>query len=138
MAHRCFGEQGQGGVVVHFARRHKHAAMAVAHVFAQADVSDDVKLGPAVLEQTHGLLHDAVFGVSAGGVFVLEFGNAEKNDGFQARIHGLFHLLFQLCKAELELAGHGAYFFTKTLVVSFHNEIGHDAVFNQKGRGFAY
>ena len=80
--------------------------MAVAHIFAQAHVGDDVELGPAVLDQAHGLLHDAVFGVCAGGFFVFGFGYAKQDEGFKAGINGLFHLFFQLGEAELILSGH--------------------------------
>ena len=138
MAYGCLGQQWQCGIIEHFAAGHENAAVAVLHVFAQAYVGDDIEFGPAVLDHTHGLLHDAVFVIRARGVFVLEVRNAKQDNGLEARIHGFFHLFFQLGKAELELAGHGADFFAKALVFSFHHKVGHDQVFNKQGGGFAH
>ena len=137
MTHGGFGQQGQGGVVEYRAVGHEHAAVAVAHVFAETDVGDDQQLGPALFEQAHGLLHNAVFSIGSAGLFVLNGRNAEQDHGREARIHGLGHLLFQLLQAELVLAGHGGNFFTQARVCGFHHKIGHDQVFAQEGRSFA-
>ena len=61
-----------------------HAAVAVAHVFAKADIGDDEQLGAFGLDRADGLLHDAVFGVGAGSGFVLFVRDAEEEDGLQA------------------------------------------------------
>ena len=132
MADGGLGQQGQGGIVEHHAAGGQHAAMAVAHVFAQADVGDDVEVWPAVLETAHGFLHDAVFGIRAGGLFILPRRDAEEDDGLEAVVHGLFHLFFQLAEGKLILAGHGRDLLAEGLVVRFHHEIGHDEIFGQQ------
>ena len=43
--------------------------MAVLHVFAKANVGDDQQSRQFLFQQAHGLLHDAVGGVSAGGAW---------------------------------------------------------------------
>ena len=138
MAHGGLGQQFQGGVVEHRAAGGQDAAVAVAHVFAQADVGDDVERGPAMLEAAHGFLYDTVLGIGAAGLFVLLGRDAEKDHGLQAVIHGLFHLLFQLGQRQLVLAGHGADLLTEGLVLGLHHKIGHDEVFGQQGRGLAH
>lgn len=138
MAHGGLGQQFQGGVVEHRAAGGQDAAVAVAHVFAQADVGDDVERGPAMLEAAHGFLYDTVLGIGAAGLFVLLGRDAEKDHGLQAVIHGLFHLLFQLGQRQLVLAGHGADLLAEGLVLGLHHKIGHDEVFGQQGRGLAH
>ena len=61
-----------------------HAAMAVAHVFAEANIGDHEQLGAFGLDRANRLLHDAIFGVGAGSRFILFRRNAEKKDGLQA------------------------------------------------------
>lgn len=138
MAHGGPGQQFQGGVVEHRTAGGQDAAVTVAHVFAQAHVGDDVERGPAMLEAAHGFLYDAVFGVGAAGLFVLHGRDAEEDNGLQAVIHGLFHLLFQLGQRQLVLAGHGADLLAEGLVFGLHHKVGHDEVFGQQGRGLAH
>ena len=138
MADGRLGQQGQRGIIEHRAVGHQHAAVAVAHVFAEADVGDDDELGPALLEAAHGLLHNAVLGVGRAGFFIFFSRNAEEQHGHQARVHGLFHLLFQFSQRELVLAGHGSHFLAEGCVFGFHHKIGHDQVFHQQGRSFAH
>ena len=42
------------------------AAVAVAHVFAEANIGDDEQLGAFGFDRADGLLHDAVIGIGAG------------------------------------------------------------------------
>ena len=73
MAGGSFGQQFQGGVVQDFCAPFvlvNDAAMSVRHVFAQAHIGDDQQVGQFLLQQTDGLLDDAVRGISAGRLVV--------------------------------------------------------------------
>ena len=83
------------------------AAMAVLHVFAQADIGDDEQLGQLLLQQPHGLLDDAVGGVGAGGFGVFAVGNAEQQHGRHAQLVRAGRLAQQFIRRKLEHAGHG-------------------------------
>ena len=48
-----------------------HAAMAVAGVFAQANVGDHSQIRRLLFYLPDGVLNDAVFGVSFSGMFIL-------------------------------------------------------------------
>ena len=61
-----------------------HAAMAVLHVFAQADVRDDQQRRQFLFQQPRRLLDNAIFRVSAGSLRILFVGNAEQQDGGNA------------------------------------------------------
>ena len=61
-----------------------HAAMAVAHVFAEANVRDDEQLRTFGLDRADGLLHHAILGVGAGGLLVLFVRDTEEEDGLQS------------------------------------------------------
>ena len=50
------------------------AAMAVAHVFAQADIGQHQQLRQILFQQPNRLLDDAVAGISARGLFILRSG----------------------------------------------------------------
>src|SRR6185312_11471673 len=84
-----------------------NAAVAVFHVFAEADVGDDEQFGQFLFEQADGLLGDAVGGISAGGFGVFFVRNAEEQNGGHAgfvRGGGVAH---NFVGRELEHAGHG-------------------------------
>ncbi len=85
-----------------------YAAVAVAHVFAQADIGDDEELGTFGLDCADRMLHDAIFGVSAGGGFILFVRDAEKKDGLQAGGLGAGGLRCDLAWRELIDPGHAA------------------------------
>ena len=88
MADSRLGEQVQGGIVLHLAGRVDQAAMAVAGVFAQADVGDDEQFRIGLLEAGHGLLHDAVGGVGPAADRVFFLRQPEKHDRAQSLVHG--------------------------------------------------
>ena len=81
--------------------------MAVLHVFAQADVRDDQQFRQFLFQQPHGLLDDAVFGVSAGSLRVLFVGNAEQQNGGNAERMGARRLAHDFIRRQLADAGHG-------------------------------
>ncbi len=83
------------------------AAMAVRHVFAQADVGDDQQFRQFLFEQAHGLLDDAVGGISAGGLGVLGIRDAEQQNGGHAEFMGAGGVADQFIGRKLENAGHG-------------------------------
>ena len=58
--------------------------MAMAHVFAEADVGNDQQFGQFLFQEPNGFLDDAVSGVGAGGFLVFLVGDAEEKDGGHA------------------------------------------------------
>lgn len=86
-----FGEELEGGVILDGpvgAFFFDNAAVAVAHVFAEADVGNDEEIGEFLFEEADGLLDDAIFGVGPGGFGVFGFGDAEEEDGADAVLEG--------------------------------------------------
>ena len=81
--------------------------MAVAHVFAEADIGHDDQIRQFLFQQSHRLLHDAVAGVGAGGLFILGVGNAEEQDGGHSQGVRPPGFLGRLVGRELKDAGHG-------------------------------
>ena len=75
------GQQRQCRIIVHSPALvpPDDAAMAVAHVFAQADICKHQQFGQFLLQQPRRLLHDAVGRISARSLFILPFGNPEQN-----------------------------------------------------------
>ena len=106
VAHGHLGEQLEREVVDDLAVLH-HAAVAVVHVLAQADVGDHDQLGHLVLDGADGELHDAFGVVGAAGRRVLVRGDAEQQDGRDAEPLDLAHLGQQVADRELVAAGHG-------------------------------
>ena len=86
----------------------RDAAMAVAHVFAQANIRDHDQLGASGFDRADGLLHDAVFRVSAAGLFVFVARNAEEQHGLQAEIVGALRFIGHFRERELKNARHTA------------------------------
>ena len=84
-----------------------NAAMAVLHVFAQADVGDDQQRRQFLFQQPHGLLDNAVFRVSAGGLRVLFVGNAKEQNRRHAEGVGARRFADDFIRRKLEHAGHG-------------------------------
>jgi hypothetical protein len=104
-------EKFEGGVVQDFGVRavaFDDAAMTVAHVFAEANVGNDEEFRQRFFQRANCLLNDAVAGVSAGGLFVFGFRNAEKNYGAHAGFEGGFGFAEDFIDGKLENAGHGA------------------------------
>ena len=64
----------------------RNAAMAMAHVFAQANIGDCDQLRTFRLNGSESFLNDSIFRVSAAGVFVLVFWNPEKQDRLEPEI----------------------------------------------------
>ena len=98
VGHGGSGQQVERGVVEHATCAVAFAdqpAVAVRGVFAQTHVGNHHQIGPVFLEQTHGPLHNAVFGVSSAAPGIFGCGDAEQQHGFEARAHGLAHLFFQ-------------------------------------------
>ncbi len=74
MTGRSASQQFQRGIVQYrdgFASPLYDAAMAVLHIFAQADVCDDKQFGQLALEQLDRLLDDTIGRVRSGGFGVL-------------------------------------------------------------------
>ena len=63
-----------------------HAAMAVAHVFAKADIGDDDQLGALRLDRADRLLHDAVLRVSRRRLLVLLLRECQRAGRLAARV----------------------------------------------------
>ena len=89
------------------ALRPDNAAMAVFHVFAQADVGDDQQRRQFLFQQPDGLLDNAVLRVSAGGPGVLFVGNAKKQNGRHADGVGARRFADDFIRRKLEHSGHG-------------------------------
>ncbi len=86
MGERGFDEQRDALVIQNVemvAVDPRDAAMAVAHVFAEADIRNDEQLGTFGLDRTNRFLHDAILGVGAGCLLVLFVRDAEEDDGLQ-------------------------------------------------------
>jgi hypothetical protein len=84
-----------------------YAAVAVFHVFAEADVGDDEEVGQFLFEQAHGLLDNAVDGVGAGGFGVFFVGNAKEQNGGHTGGVGVGGVAEEFVGRELKDAGHG-------------------------------
>jgi hypothetical protein len=107
------GEQVEGGVVFDrpsFTGFRDDAAVAVAGVFAQADVGDEDEFlrGRGLLDGAQSLLHDAVFIPCAGALLVLGFGQAEEEQAAEAQSCRFFCFADGFIDGEVEDAGHGA------------------------------
>ena len=87
--------------------RRPHAAMAVAHVFAQAHVRDDEQRRQFLFQQPHRLLHDAVLGVSAARLLIFFIGNAEEQNRRHAERVRRRRLAHNFIRRQLKHAGHG-------------------------------
>ncbi len=105
--HRGLRQPLERGIVLHFAI-HNQSAMAVAGVFAIADVGHHQQLRDFALHRADGLLHDAVIGISARCDLVLGLGNAEQNHAADAELVRLFAFVHQLVHRKLRVPGHGA------------------------------
>src|ERR1035441_8658651 len=77
--------------------------MAVLHIFAQANVSDNQQLGQFLLEQAHGLLDDAIGGIGAGSFGIFAMWNTEE----QNRGHAKFMSPGRLAQEFVRVAGLG-------------------------------
>ena len=86
-----------------------HAAMAVAHVFAQAHVRDDEQRRQFLFQQPHRLLHDAVLRVSAARLRILFVGNAEQQNRRHAERVRRRGLAQNFIRRQLKHAGHGVH-----------------------------
>ena len=99
-------QQFQRRVVQNFSTRHD-AAMAMHHVFAQADVGDDQQRRQFLFQQPDGLLHDAVLRISARGLPVLLAGDAEQQNRRNAEGVGAGRFADQFIRRKLKDPGHG-------------------------------
>ena len=88
-----------------------HATVAVAGVFAQADVGDEHELfaGGRLLEGAETLLDDAVVVPCAGGLFVLGVGQAEEQEAANAELRGFFGFAKGFIDGKIEHSGHGTH-----------------------------
>lgn len=80
--------------------------MTVAHVFAKTDIGDDEERWQFLFQQTHGLLHDAVASVSAGGFVIFFTGNTKKQNRRHTQRVGAAGFAQQFIGRKLEDAGH--------------------------------
>ena len=85
-----------------------HATMAMAHVFAQANVGHDNELAAARFDRADGFLDDAVFGVGATGLFVFLPRNSKEQDRLKPQVLGAFCFVRDFAGRELKNAGHAA------------------------------
>src|SRR2546421_5768677 len=129
--HRGTREQLEGRIVAHRTVL-DHAAVAVARVFAEADVGDDEQVRHGVLHRAHGLLHDAVIGVGLGAARILLRRNTEEQYAGDAHAGGILAFLDQLIHGEAVLAGHGCDRLSHAAAV--HDEQGIDEVVDRQRR----
>ncbi len=79
-----------------------YSTVAVAHVFAQADIGDGNERRTFRFDGSQRFLHNAVFGISGAGLFVFLFGNPEKKDGLQTEILNALCFINNLLQGELK------------------------------------
>ncbi len=86
------------------------AAVAVAGVFAEADVGDEHELlrSGGLPDGAQTLLHDSVFVPGARGLLVFGVGQTEEQKAAQAEACGFFSFAYGFIHGEIEDAGHGA------------------------------
>src|SRR5436190_1368770 len=82
------------------------AAMAVAHVFAQANIGDYDQFRASSLDGADGLLHDAVVGIGRFRLIVLLVWNTEKQDGLESQIVGPLRFVGHFREGQLENPRH--------------------------------
>ena len=104
--HRGFRQPLERGIVLDFAIDHQ-SAMAVTGVFAIADIGHHQQFRNFALQGAHGLLDDAVVGISAGSQLILGFWNAEQNHAADAERVRLGAFGNQPVDGKLRVAGHG-------------------------------
>ena len=106
-------EQIERGIVVDFeavAAFDNHAAVAVAGVFAKADVGDEDQLfgGAGSADGAQRPCCTMPFRPGAGALLILAFRQAEKQQATQAEAGGFFSFANRFIDREIEDAGHGA------------------------------
>ena len=82
MARRRSGQQFEGRIVLHaagFIPGLDYSAVAVRHVFAEADIRDDEQFRERAFQFANGPLDNAVSRVGAGGPGILRIRNAKEN-----------------------------------------------------------
>src|SRR5216684_7256745 len=84
----------------------RHAAMAVAHVFAKTNVRDHHHIGTLSFNRADRFLHNAVFGISGARSFVLLSWYAEKQHTLQTKRMRAFYFLGDFCRRQLKNPGH--------------------------------
>src|ERR1022692_1472416 len=82
------------------------AAVAMAHVFAQANIRDHDQLGASGFDRSDGLLHDAVFRIRGCCLLVFLLRNAEEQYGLQSQIVGALRFVGYFRERELKNARH--------------------------------
>ena len=110
MADGLFGQAGECGIVVHIqpvGGFHHGSAVAVAGVFAEAEVGDDDQLRGTFFNQPDGLLDNPVVVAAdlAGVVFFV--GDTEDQNGWNFQADHLIHNFVESVEGPLELAWHG-------------------------------
>ena len=78
MRHGGFRQPLERGIILDFAIDNQ-SAMAMTGVFAIANIGHHQQFWNFAFQCAHGLLDDAVVGISAGSQLILGFWNAEKN-----------------------------------------------------------
>src|SRR5215510_6312800 len=81
-------------------------AMAVAHVFAKANVSDRDQVRTFRFDRQQRLLDDSVFTVGAACLLIFTRWNSEKQDRLQPEILSAAHFIENLLYRQLENSGH--------------------------------
>src|SRR6266478_3918133 len=82
------------------------AAMAMAHVFAQANVGDCDQLRAFRLNSAQRFLNDSIFRISAAGLFVFMFWNSEQQDRLEAEIFSAARFIGNLFYGQLKNSRH--------------------------------
>jgi len=114
MRNRGLGQPIEGNVVIDLAILDV-PAMAVAGVFAVADVGNHQQPRRLAADSADGALHDSLVVIRPGGRFVLGFGQAEEDDAADAERMDLGAFLHQFVDRKLVVAGHGADFAANAL-----------------------
>src|SRR5207247_5412598 len=86
----------------------RNATMAMAHVFAEADVSDREQLRTFRLDRSQRLLNDPVFRVSAAGLLIFMLRNSEKQDSLQPEVLNATRFIGNVFHGQLKDSRHAA------------------------------
>ena len=89
-----------------FAIHSRHAAMAVAHVFAETDIGDHDQLRTFRFDRADRFLNDSVLRVGAARLLIFFCWNTEEQHGLKPEIAGALRFVGYFFRRELENARH--------------------------------